>query len=57
MDKDFLESAALAVESQLLQDPSLGIPVDPAVADYMGAFVEAALSPEDVEDGEGESDV
>lgn len=38
--KDFLKSAALAVENQVAENPHLGIPVDPDVADFMGAFAE-----------------
>lgn len=38
--KDYLKSAALAVENQVAENPRLGIPVDPDVADFMGAFEE-----------------
>lgn len=36
--RDFLKSAARAVESQVAESPLLGIPVDPDVAEFMGAF-------------------
>lgn len=38
--KDFLKSAAQAVENQVAENPSLGVPVDPDVAEFMGAFEE-----------------
>lgn len=47
MNKEHLESAARAVEAQTLDEPGLGIPVDPDVAEFMGAFRETAVSPED----------
>jgi hypothetical protein len=51
LDKDYLHSAAAAVESQLAEFPlSAGISVDPDVADHMGAFVEDAISPDDMAD-------
>ena len=34
----YLEAAAQKVEQQAMDNPGLGIPVDPDVADYMGAF-------------------
>jgi hypothetical protein len=37
---DFLKSAAQAVETQVTETPRLGIPVDPDVAEFMGAFEE-----------------
>ena len=43
----YLKAAADAVERQLLTHPDLGIPVDPDVADFMGAFAESAVSPGD----------
>ena len=36
---DYLQAAARRVEQQALDNPGLGIPVDPDVADYMGAFL------------------
>ncbi|MDR2076390.1 MAG: hypothetical protein LBP61_05605 [Desulfovibrio sp.] len=51
LDKEYLQSAAKAVERQLADfPPSIGIPVDPDVADQMGTFVEDAISPEDMAD-------
>jgi len=35
---EYLQAAARRVEQQALDNPSLGIPVDPDIADYMGAF-------------------
>jgi len=49
-DEDILQSAARTVDAQALQDPGLPIPVDPDVAEYMGAFKEEALSPDDLDD-------
>ncbi|MBM9614867.1 hypothetical protein JWJ90_11290 [Desulfobulbus rhabdoformis] len=43
---EYLKAAALKVEQQALENPGLGIPVDPDVADYMGAF----FSEEDLAD-------
>jgi hypothetical protein len=37
------------VDSQASDNPDIGIPVDPDVADYMGAFEETALSGEEEE--------
>ncbi len=37
---EFLKSAARAIEDQIAANPHLGAPVDPDVADYMGAFEE-----------------
>lgn len=38
-----LHAAACAVELQAAQHLGVGIPVDPDVADYLGAFTETAL--------------
>lgn len=35
---DYLQAAARRIEQQALDNPGLGIPVDPDIADYMGAF-------------------
>ena len=35
---EYLKAAAQKVEQQAMDNPGLGIPVDPDVADYMGAF-------------------
>ncbi len=50
MDKDFLAAAARVVDAQATEDPTLGIPVDPDVAEYLGAFEETALGPDDLDD-------
>lgn len=48
-EKYFLQNASSAVLAQLADNPALGIPVDPDVADCLGAFEEAALSAADVD--------
>jgi hypothetical protein len=51
-DKDYFAAAAQAVAEQLAENAALHVPLDPDVADYMGAFREEALSLADViEDG------
>lgn len=51
-DKDYLAAAAKAVAEQLADNAALHVPLDPDVADFMGAFHEDALSLADViEDG------
>jgi len=51
-DKDYLAAAAKAAAEQLAENAALHIPLDPDVADFMGAFFEDALSLADViEDG------
>lgn len=52
-DKEYLSAAALAVAQQLVENPViLGIPIDPDVADFMGAFTEDAFELADmIEDG------
>jgi len=35
---EYLTCAALKVEQQALGNPGVGIPVDPDVAEFMGAF-------------------
>lgn len=47
-EQEYLKAAAEAVERQALENPDLGIPVDPDVADFMGAFEEEAVSLDDV---------
>lgn len=37
-EKKYLSAAARQVEQQALDNPGIGIPVDPDVADFMGAF-------------------
>ena len=52
-NKEYLSAAAMAVARQLAEHPViLSIPIDPDVADFMGAFAEDALGLADViEDG------
>lgn len=48
-DKEYLSAAARSVAQQLAENPViLGIPVDPDVADFMGAFTEDAIDLADV---------
>ena len=49
-DKDYLKNAALAVGQQTTDDPLAAVPVDPDVADFMGAFTEDALTLADLMD-------
>ena len=42
-----LTAAADAVIAQAMENPELGIPADPDVADFMGCFEERAVSPDD----------
>ncbi len=41
--KEYLAAAARAAAEQISNDPGLYIPLDPDVADYMGAFTEDAI--------------
>lgn len=52
-DKEYIAAAAKSVAQQLAENPViLGIPIDPDVADFMGAFQEDAIELADViEDG------
>lgn len=50
LENDYLKAAAAAVERQALENPDLGIPADPDVAEFMGAFEEQAVSLDDVLD-------
>jgi hypothetical protein len=45
---DYLAAAARAVAEQLADNAALYVPLDPDVADFMGAFQEDALSLADV---------
>ena len=48
-DKEYLAAAARAVAQQLAENPViLSIPIDPDVADFMGAFTEETLDLADV---------
>ena len=42
-----LTNAADAVIAQAMENPELGIPADPDVAEFMGCFEEQAVSPDD----------
>jgi hypothetical protein len=48
--KEYSEAAAMAVERQAMDNPAVGIPADPDVAEHMGIFIEDALSEQDVLD-------
>ena len=52
-DKEYLAAAAKAVAQQITENPViLSIPIDPDVADFMGAFTEDAFELSDmIEDG------
>ena len=49
-DKEYLTAAANMVGSQLAEEPTLALPLDPDVADFMGAFTEDALTLADLVD-------
>lgn len=42
-NKEYLAAAARSAAEQLAADPTLYVPLDPDVADYMGAFSEDAI--------------
>lgn len=42
--KEYLAAAARAAAEQISNDPALYVPLDPDVADYMGAFTEDAIA-------------
>lgn len=44
----YLDAAAAEVYRQAAENPGLGIPVDPDVAEYMGAFEDDAMDELDV---------
>lgn len=46
-EKTYLEAAANAVERQMMESPGVPIPVDPDVAEHMGAMIDDAMSFED----------
>lgn len=52
-NKEYLRAAATAIARQIENNPVvLGIPLDPDLADYLGAFEEEAITLADiVEDG------
>lgn len=49
-DKEYLTAAANMVSGQLAEEPTLALPLDPDVADFMGAFTEDALTLADLVD-------
>lgn len=49
MEKEYLTAAARAVDVQASETPNLGIPVDPEVAEFMGAFQEQAVTLDDLD--------
>ena len=50
-DKAYLDAAAEAVYRQLEENPGMSIPVDPDVAEHMGAFSDEAMSEADALEG------
>ena len=50
-DKAYLNAAAEAVYRQLEENPGISIPVDPDVAEHMGAFSDEAMSEADALEG------
>ena len=46
--RTWLDAAATAVEREAMENPGMPIPVDPDVAEHMGAFADEAMSEEDV---------
>lgn len=46
--KEYLDAAAAQVCEQLAKDPAMGIPLDPDVAEHMGAFEDHAVDPDDL---------
>jgi len=47
-EKAYFEAAAAEVERQAMENPGVPIPVDPDVADYMGAAEDDSLDPADI---------
>ena len=42
--KEYLAAAARAAAEQITSNPGIYLPLDPDVADYMGAFTEDAIT-------------
>jgi len=55
-ERDRLLAAARMVDRQASADPAMGVPVDPDVADCMGAFVEDAVTLEELDDLNDDTD-
>lgn len=53
MEREALKAAARAVDVQASENPSLGIPADPEVADFLGAFEEQAIGLDDLDELQG----
>ena len=50
-NKEYLRAAAKAIAQQIEGDSVIyGVPLDPDVADYLGAFVEEAITLADIVD-------
>ena len=47
-EKAYLEAVAAEVERQAMENPGVPIPVDPDVADYMGAAEDDSLDAADI---------
>lgn len=45
--RTYLDAAATAVAREAMENPGMPIPVDPDVAEHMGAFADDAMSEED----------
>lgn len=45
----YFRAAAAMVAKQAAENPDIGIPVDPDVAEYMGAFEETAITLSDLD--------
>jgi len=51
-EKAYLDAASEEVYRQMEENPGLPIPVDPDVAEYMGAFADDALDLADALEGD-----
>ena len=49
-EREILRASAREVAEQMAAEPGLAIPVDPDVADHMGAFKEDAVNLDDFDD-------
>ncbi|MGI6656301.1 MAG: hypothetical protein ACOX5Z_05680 [Desulfobulbus sp.] len=50
-EKEYLDAAAAIVSRQAEAMPGVGVPVDPDVAEHMGAFEDDSMSLADIQDG------
>jgi len=46
---EILKASSEVVEVQAMDNPGIAIPVDPDLADFLGAFVDAAINQNDFE--------